>query len=147
MTYDLSYIDPKAPPWEQLRHYRELRGLSHRDLGALVGKAGMEIQNFETQFSTLYYEDAEKLASTLKIDTTLLLDDYTRFTATGYGERIRTIRKTLGMPQSKFAECLGVNRATISIWEVEYKNHRPSREQYRKLMKCYEKGGHSANDP
>ena len=116
-------------------------------MGALVGKAGMEIQNFETQFSTLYYEDAEKLATALKIDIARLLDDYTKFTAPGYGERIRMIRKALDMSQRKFAEHLGVNRATISMWEVEYKNHHPSRELYGKLLKCWEEGGHSANDP
>ena len=107
----------------------------------------MEIQNFETQFSTLYYEDAEKIATALKIDIDVLLDDYTRFTAPGYGERIRTIRKALCMSQKRFAEHIGVDRATISIWEIEYNHHRPSRDAYRKLLECSQKGDVYEDDP
>lgn len=90
------------------------------------------IQNFEAKRNDLYYESALLFADALHIDVDLLLDDYTRFTSPGFGDKIKAIRTGLGLSQSDFAKQMGVTRSTVSIWEIEY--HRPSRTVYQKLI-------------
>lgn len=134
--YPVRFIDRDAPPCKQLRHYRQSNNLSVDDLGAKMGITGTEIHNFETQFVEMTAEQAKRLANILHIDADLLLDDYIRFTDSGYGKRIKEIRAGMGMSQSAFAKHLGVARCTVSIWEIEYENHRPSRQLYEKMMLC-----------
>lgn len=71
-------------------------------------------------------------AKALKIDIELLLDEYTRFTAPGFGAKIKAYRNSLGVSQTEFAKRLGVNRGTVAIWEIEY--HRPSRAICEQLI-------------
>lgn len=134
--YPVRFIEKDAPPCKQLRHYRQSHNLSVDELGSLMGVTGTEIHNFETQFVELTAQQAERLASILDIDVDLLLDDYIKFTDAGYGQRIKEIRAEMKMSQSTFAKKLGVSRCTVSIWEIEYENHRPSRQMYEKMMKC-----------
>ena len=68
----------------------------------------------------------------LNIDVDLLLDDYTRFTSPGFGDKIKSIRQQMGLSQSRFATELGVTRTTVSVWEIEY--HRPSRAVCQRLI-------------
>ena len=91
-----------------------------------------EIVNYEKQFQEIYDDQAEKLADALGIDSSLLLDDYTKFVTPGYGQRIKALRSELGLSQKKFSEMLGVNRSTVSIWEIEL--HRPSRQNYQNMI-------------
>ena len=115
-----------------LQHYREIKGISRSDLGKMTGiKVGV-IQNYESKRSELYYENARLFADVLNIDVDLLLDDYTRFTSPGFGDKIKSIRHQMGLSQSRFATVLGVTRSTVSIWEIEY--HRPSRAACQRLI-------------
>ena len=115
-----------------LSYYREIRDMSREDLSAATGIPAGEIQNYECKKQELYYEQAKCFADVLNIDVSLLLDEYTMFTAPGYGKRIREIRAKTGLPQAGFAELIGSRRHTVSIWEIEY--HRPSRKNYAALM-------------
>ena len=90
------------------------------------------IQNYESKRSELYYENARLFADVLNIDVDLLLDDYTRFTSPGFGDKIKSIRHQMGLSQSRFATVIGVTRSTVSIWEIEY--HRPSRAACQRLI-------------
>ena len=115
-----------------LQHYREIKRISRSDLGKMTGiKVGV-IQNYESKRSELYYENARLFADVLNIDVDLLLDDYTRFTSPGFGDKIKSIRHQMGLSQSRFATVLGVTRSTVSIWEIEY--HRPSRAACQRLI-------------
>ena len=98
----------------------------------MIGVSAGEIVNYEKQFQEIYDEQAQKLAEVLGMDSALLLDDYTRFVSPGYGQRIKAIRGELGLSQKRFSEMLGVNRSTVSIWEIEL--HRPSRQNYDSIM-------------
>ena len=73
------------------------------------------IQNYESKRSELYYENAHVFADALNIDVDLLLDDYTRFTSPGFGDKIKSIRQQMGLSQSRFATELGVTRTSISF--------------------------------
>lgn len=132
LTFDFPKVEASAPPYQQLEYYRSSKGLSKAQLGEMIGVPATEIVNYEKQFQEIYYEQALKLSEALGIDVDLLLDDYTRFLMPGYGARIKEIRSSLGISQGKFAELMGVNRSTVSIWEIEY--HRPSRENYIKII-------------
>lgn len=125
-------VSPTAPPHEQLTYYRQVRGFSKEELGALIGVPMGEIVNYEKRSQEIYYEQAEKLAEALNIDVELLLDDHTRFVSPGFGQRIKEIRASLGFTQQKYAELLGVGRCLISIWEIEL--YRPSRKNYLKIL-------------
>lgn len=91
-----------------------------------------EIVNCEKQFQEIYDDQAQKLANALGIDSSLLLDDYTRLVAPGYGQRIKALRSELGLSQKKFSEMLEVNRSTVSILEIEL--HRPSRQNCQSMI-------------
>lgn len=125
-------VSADAPPYKQLEYYRSSRGLSKAQLGKMIGVPTAEIINYEKQFQEIYYEQAIKLSEALDIDIELLLDDYTKFLTPGYGARIKKMRASIGVSQEKFAKLMGVNRSTVSIWEIEY--HRPSRENYIKML-------------
>lgn len=131
---DFPKVSADAPPHKQLEYHRNAKGISKAQLGKLIGVPTGEIVNYEKQFQEIYYEKAIKLADVLDMDVNLLLDDYTTFVTKGYGQRIKEIRGALGYSQNKFAELIGVSRCTVSLWEVEYHNHRPSRENYRKII-------------
>ena len=98
----------------------------------MIGVSAGEIVNYEKQFQEIYDDQAQKLADVLGIDSNLLLDDYTKFVAPGYGQSIKALRSELGLSQKKFSEMLGVNRSTVSIWEIEL--HRPSRQNYQSMI-------------
>lgn len=132
LVYDLPKVDKAAPPHEQLAYYRRLRGLSKDELAGMIGVSAGEIVNYEKQFQEIYDDQAQKLAQALDMDSDLLLDDYTRFVAPGYGQRIKNIRNELGLSQNRFSQLLGVNRSTVSIWEIEL--HRPSRQNYQNIL-------------
>lgn len=82
-VFDFLKVSPTAPPHEQLTYYRQIRGFSKEELGALIGVPMGEIVNYEKRSQEIYYEQAEKLAEALNIDVELLLDDYTRFVSPG----------------------------------------------------------------
>ena len=132
LTFDFPKVGASAPPYKQLEYYRSSKGLSKAQLGEMIGVPAAEIINYEKQFQEIYYEQALMLSEALDINVDLLLDDYTKFLMPGYGARIKEIRSALGVSQGKFAELIGVNRSTVSIWEIEY--HRPSRENYIKML-------------
>lgn len=132
LVYDLPKVDEAAPPHEQLAYYRRLRGLSKDELAGMIGVSAGEIVNYEKQFQEIYDDQAQKLAQALDMDRGLLLDDYTRFVSPGYGQRIKNIRNELGLSQNRFSQLLGVNRSTVSIWEIEL--HRPSRQNYQNIL-------------
>lgn len=57
-----------------LRHYRELQGLSMRDLAERVGRSASTIGNWERGDTELQYEDAIKIAESLGIPVQMIWD-------------------------------------------------------------------------
>ena len=98
----------------------------------MIGVSAGEIVNYEKQFQEIYDDQAQKLADVLGIESSLLLDDYTKFVTPGYGQRIKALRSEWGLSQRKFSEMLRENRSTVSIWEIEL--HRPSRQNYQNMI-------------
>lgn len=107
--------------------------MSREELGEKTCFSAGAIQNFESGFNPIYYENAVKFAEILDIDTEELMTEYTRFCRKGYGKRIARIRNAYEVPQWKFGEMVGVDRTTTSIWEAEVTDIHPSEEAYEKL--------------
>jgi transcriptional regulator with XRE-family HTH domain len=123
----------EAEPGDILRFYREQQGISQEELGKVVGITNWGIVNIEKGFNPIYYKDAVAFGKTLGIDPDVLLNEYTRFCKPGYGKRIKTIRNLYGVSQYDFAEMLGADRSTVSVWEAEVEEHHPNPENYLRL--------------
>ncbi len=120
--------------------------LSQEQLAQKFGQSRHYINNFEKGFNPIYYSDACRFGNILAVDPEVFLDEYTKFCMPGYGSRIRKIRAAYGLSQNEFARLLGTTRCTEGLWEVEYKDHHPKRETYRKLMKLAADKGVILND-
>ena len=132
LRFHFNIIELNQNYYHILQHYREAAGFTRAELGGLTGVSAGVVQNYESLRNDLYYESALMFAEALNINVDLLLDDYTRFTAPGFGDKIRTIRNRFGLSQAQLADQIGTKRSTIAIWEIEL--HRPSREMYQKLL-------------
>lgn len=137
----ISRIEELSEPGQRLRYERVIRNFTANQLGTMAGQSEGYIINLEKGFNSIYYEDAIVLGNILEIEPEVLLDEYTLFCKPGYGDRIRRIRNALGLSQTAFANILGTCRSTISVWEIEYNNHHPSRNIYDKLMELAENKG------
>lgn len=132
-------IAADAPPHEQLRYYREYRGLLRRELGEMVGVSEATILNYELGYMPINYDKAKKLAEVLNIDKQLLFDDYCRFLDYPFDVRCKELRTELGMTQMQVADEAGIVRSTYGNWECT--SVRPGREQFQKYSEFIKSKG------
>ena len=78
------------------------------------------------------YDVAIKLADVLKIEASLLYDDFSRFLAVPYIEALKSVRTALGLSQKAFAERMGI--VPSYYYKIEEGNRRPSRKVIRRYM-------------
>ena len=78
------------------------------------------------------YDVAIKLADVLKIEASLLYDDFSRFLAVPYIEALKSVRTALGLSQKAFAERI------VYYYKIEEGNRRPSRKVYQKIYAALE---------
>lgn len=85
------------------------------------------------------YDVAVKLADVLRIEASLLYDDFSRFLAVPYTEALKSVRTSLGLSQKAFAERIGI--IPSYYYKLEEGNRRPSRKIYRKICVAFEATG------
>lgn len=124
-------IAPDASPREQLRYYREYRGLLRRELGDMTGISETTILNYELGYMPIAYDKAKRLAKALEIDEKLLFDDYCRFLDYPFQLRCKELRLELGLTQVEIADKAGIARGTYGTWECAAV--RPGREPFQKF--------------
>ncbi len=124
-------IAPNASPREQLRYYREYRGLLRRELGDMTGISETTILNYELGYMPIAYDKAKRLAKALEIDEKLLFDDYCRFLDYPFQLRCKELRLELGLTQVEIADKAGIARGTYGTWECAAV--RPGREPFQKF--------------
>ena len=124
-------IASDASPREQLRYYREYRGLLRRELGDMTGMSETTILNYELGYMPIAYDKAKRLAKALEIDEKLLLDDYCRFLDYPFQLRCKELRSELGLTQFEIADKAGIARGTYGTWECAAV--RPGREPFQKF--------------
>ena len=108
-------IASDASPREQLRYYREYRGLLRRELGDMTGMSETTILNYELGYMSIAYDKAKRLAKALEIDEKLLFDDYCRFLDYPFQLRCKELRLELGLTQVEIADKAGIARDKIIL--------------------------------
>lgn len=103
LRYRWSFVERSAPPHEQLRYYRNFRGLLGKELAALIGVNHATIVNYENLKSPFDYNNAIKIAEVLQIKKELLFDDFNKFIDYPYHQKLKEVRTELHMTQVEFA--------------------------------------------
>lgn len=135
LRYKWNFIEHSAPPHEQLRYYRNFRGLLGKELAAQIGVDHATIVNYENLKSPFDYKNAIKIAEVLQIDKELLFDDFNRFIDYPYYQKLKEVRKELHMTQVEFAIFSGIKRSTLSA--LEQGTWIPIRENYILLAEAF----------
>lgn len=128
-TINFSHSLPSSTLGDALKHARLKLNLSQKEVSELVG----------VHVDTIYL--LEKNKRKVHVNYILRLEEVFKTSLKGYDEyydfardtitNIKSIRKTLGMTQSEFAQHIGVCKTTIGKWECGL-SHVP-RKQYEIL--------------
>lgn len=103
---------------DKLRYYRYKTSLLQREIAEYAGINESTYASYENGDRDYYPLDKlSKIAELLKVDVTLLLDDYNRFLFEGQGSQIRRLRKNLEMTQVEFGKRYSVHGGTVKKWE------------------------------
>lgn len=129
------YEDIESIP-DRLRWRRHELGLLQKEVAAKIGVTRAVYTSLETDEMD-YYDPVlmDKLAALYHIPTNDLLNDYTRFLQASQGQMILTLRQSLNMNRSQFADYLHTDVDNITVWETEKK--RISKEMWEKHFKRF----------
>ncbi len=129
------YEDIASIP-DRLRWRRHELGLLQKEVAAKIGVTRAVYTSLETENIDSYDPIVmDKLAALYHIPINDLLHDYTRFLQAGQGQAILTLRQSLNMTRSQFANYLHTDIDNITVWETEKK--RVSREMWEKHFKRF----------
>ena len=123
-------------PSDNLRYYRQRNNLTTRQLAEQIGVVPATIVMYENGKHPIPYDVAIQLADILKIEVSLLYDEFSRFLAVPYTEALKSVRMALGLSQKAFAEQIEV--IPSYYYKLEEGNRRPSRKVYQKIYAALE---------
>jgi transcriptional regulator with XRE-family HTH domain len=118
-------------PSDNLRYYRRRNNLTTRQLAEQIGVVPATIVMYENGKHPIPYDVAIKLADVLKIEASLLYDEFSRFLAAPYNEALKSVRTALGLSQKAFAEQIGI--VPSYYYKLEEGSRRPSRKVYQQM--------------
>ena len=118
-----------------MRYYRQLRGLTTRQLAEKLNIVPATVLGYEQGRFPIPYDIAVLLAEELQISESLLFDDFCVFIGASYTEILHTVRKSYGLSQIDFAENAGISPSIYAKWESS--SRRPSRKMYQQLKITY----------
>mgnify|MGYP002328538846 CR=1 FL=1 len=118
-------------PSDNLRYYRRRNNLTTRQLAEQIGVVPATIVMYENGKHPIPYDVAIKLADVLKIEVSLLYDEFSRFLAVPYTEALKSVRTALGLSQKDFAEQIGL--VPSYYYKLEEGSRRPSRKVYQQM--------------
>ena len=124
-----------STPGEYMRYYRQLRGLTTRQLAEKLNIVPATVLGYEQRRFPIPYDIAVLLAKELQIPESLLFDDFCIFISAPYTEILHTVRKRHGLNQGDFAESAGISPSIYMKWESG--SRRPSRKMYQQLKTIY----------
>lgn len=122
---------------QKLRYYRQLKGYSTRQLADMVSVVPATITLYENDKHPIKYKTAVSIAEVLKIDRTLLLDDYTTFVDHPCNKLLQELRQKLNLNQSEIAAMIGVAPNSYSAWENASRT--PRRQEYKNILPLLQK--------
>lgn len=79
--------------------------MTTRQLAEKLDIAPVTVVMYENGKHPIPYDVAIKLSDVLKIEFSLLYDDFSRFLATPYTEALKSVRTSLELSQKVFADC------------------------------------------
>ena len=118
-------------PGDYMRYYRQLRGLTTRQLAEKLNIVPATALGYEQGRFPIPYDIAVMLSEELQISEKLMFDDFCIFISCPYTERLKAVRKCQNLNQSDFAEKAGIAPSIYAKWESG--NRRPSRKMYLQL--------------
>jgi DNA-binding helix-turn-helix protein len=137
LRYDFESNEFCCTIGQRLRYYRQLKGYSTRQLAAMVSVAPATITLYENDKHPIKYKTAVSIAEVLKIDRTLLLDDYTTFVDYPCNKLLQGLREQLNLNQSEIATMIGVAPNSYSAWENA--SRIPRRQEYKNILPLLQK--------
>lgn len=120
---------------EYMRYYRQLRGLTTRQLAEKLNIVPATVLAYEQGRFPIPYDIAVLLAEELQISESLLFDDFCVFISVPYTKLLHTVRKSYGLSQIDFAEKADISPSIYAKWESG--SRRPSRKMYQQLKAIY----------
>lgn len=124
-----------STPGDYMRYYRQLRGLTTRQLAEKLNIVPATVLAYEQGRFPIPYEISVAAAEMLHISEELLFDDFCVFISAPYTELLHTVRKRHGLNQVAFAENAGIAPNIYAKWESG--SRRPSRKMYQQLKAIY----------
>ena len=118
-----------------MRYYRQLRGLTTRQLAEKLNIVPATVLAYEQGRFPIPYEIAITVSEILQISKELLFDDFCVFIGAPYTELLHTVRKSYGLSQIDFAEKADISPSIYAKWESG--SRRPSRKMYQHLKAIY----------
>lgn len=122
-------------PGECMRYYRQLRGLTTRQLAEKLNIVPATVLGYEQGRFPIPYEITVAITKMLQIPESLLFDDYCVFISAPYTELLHTVRKRYGLNQVDFAEKACISPSIYA--KLESGSRRPSRKMYQQLKVIY----------
>lgn len=126
-------------PGDNLKYYRQRKQMTTRQLAEKLDIVPSTVAMYENGKHPIPYDVANKLADVLKIEVSLLYDDFSRFLAVPYTEALKSVRTALGLSQRAFAEQMEI--VPSYYYKLEEGNRRPSRKVYQKMCTALEATG------
>ena len=124
-----------STPGEYMRYYRQLRGLTTRQLAEKLNIVPATVLGYEQGRFPIPYEISVVATQMLQIPKSLLFDDFCVFISAPYTELLHKVRKRYGLNQVDFAENAGISPSIYAKWESG--SRRPSRKMYQQLKVIY----------
>jgi len=124
-------LDENATVAERIHFYRTQRNMKGDTLAEEIGMSRYAIMAYENSRTEPSLSDLDEMAAVFEIEVDKLYDDYYKFLAYPYSEKIKEIRKDKNLYQRELAEILSVATNTVKRWE--WQENTVSRETWDKL--------------
>ena len=118
-------------PSDNLKYYRQRKQMTTRQLAEKLDIVPSTVAMYENGKHPIPYDVAIKLADVLKIEVSLIYDEFSRFLAAPYTEVLKSVRTALGLSQKAFAEQMGL--VPSYYYQLEEGSRRPSRKVYQQM--------------
>lgn len=119
----------------RLKNLRITAGISLKEAANLAGLSVKGLRLVEQGNGCPRLSTVKKLADIYGVPFTELYS-FENLPENSIGERVRKIRLSMGLSQSAFAACIGVNPRTIEDWEAD--KHSPLPDYAKILDKLYD---------
>ena len=124
-----------STPGEYMRYYRQLRGLTTRQLAEKLNIVPATVLGYEQGRFPIPYEISVVATQMMQIPKSLLFDDFCVFISAPYTELLHKVRKRHGLNQVDFAENAGISPSIYA--KRESGSRRPSRKMHQQLKVIY----------